>query len=50
MEANENEIVTQLNAAQGKLEDVKGYYLPDEETTFAAMRPSTTLNAIVDSI
>ncbi|MBC8464485.1 MAG: NADP-dependent isocitrate dehydrogenase [Bacteroidetes bacterium] len=50
MEANENEIVTQLNASQGKLEDVKGYYLPDEETTFAAMRPSTTLNAIVDSI
>ena len=50
MEANENEIVSQLNAAQGKAEDVKGYYFPNEETTFVAMRPSTTLNAIVDNI
>ncbi|MBC8265634.1 MAG: NADP-dependent isocitrate dehydrogenase [Flavobacteriales bacterium] len=50
MEANENEIVTQLNAAQGKVEDVKGYYFPDEETTFSAMRPSITLNAIVDNV
>jgi len=29
---------------------VKGYYLPDTETTFAAMRPSSSLNAIIDSI
>jgi monomeric isocitrate dehydrogenase len=29
---------------------VKGYYLPDTETAFAAMRPSITLNAIIDNI
>jgi len=47
---NEEIIVEELNNSQGKEEDVKGYYFPDEETTFAAMRPSTTLNTIVDNI
>ena len=50
MKAQENDIVSELNCAQGSAEDVKGYYLPDTTTTFAAMRPSMTLNAIIDNI
>jgi isocitrate dehydrogenase len=50
MKSKENEIVSELNNAQGSAQDVKGYYLPDTETAFAAMRPSMTLNAIIDNI
>jgi len=50
MKDQENDIISELNCAQGSAEDVKGYYLPDTTTTFAAMRPSATLNAIIDSI
>ena len=50
MKTQENDIVSELNNAQGTAEDVKGYYLPDTATTFAAMRPSATLNAIIDNI
>jgi len=50
MKAQENNILSELNNAQGATEDVKGYYLPDTATTFAAMRPSTALNAIIDNI
>ena len=50
LEAKENDIVSELNNAQGKPQDVKGYYLPNTATTFAAMRPSATLNAIIDNI
>ncbi len=47
---NEDVIVTELNNAQGKAEDIKGYYLPDTSATNAVMRPSATLNAIVDNM
>ena len=47
MKAQENDIVSELNSVQGSAEDVKGYYLPDTATTFAAMRPSATLNTII---
>ena len=50
MKTQEDNIVSELNNAQGGLKDVKGYYFPDTETTFAAMRPSVTLNAIIDNI
>jgi isocitrate dehydrogenase len=30
--------------------DLKGYYAPDEELRTQAMRPSATLNGIIDSI
>ena len=50
MQENEAKINEELIAAQGKSEDVGGYYHPDTEKAYAAMRPSTTLNAIVDSI
>jgi len=38
-----------LLAAQGKPQDVGGYYHPDDAKAAKAMRPSATLNAIIDS-
>lgn len=48
--ANEEAIVSELAAVQGKPADVGGYYMFDEEKVNKVMRPSKTLNAIVDSI
>jgi len=47
---NEASIVAELEAAQGKAVDIGGYYQPNEKLAVAAMRPSTTLNRIIDSI
>jgi isocitrate dehydrogenase len=47
---NEQKILAELLAAQGEPVDIGGYYLPDEERAAAAMRPSVTLNAIIDYI
>jgi isocitrate dehydrogenase len=47
---NEATIVAELLSAQGKPVDMGGYYHPDQEKTTNAMRPSPTLNAIVDAI
>jgi len=47
---NEEKIISELNSAQGGKEDIEGYYLPDAEITFAAMRPSGTLNNIIDML
>ena len=44
----EGTITKELLAAQGKPVDIGGYYLPDEAKCVAAMRPSATLNAIID--
>ncbi|MBK1827207.1 NADP-dependent isocitrate dehydrogenase [Haloferula rosea] len=45
--ANEEKIVAELIAVQGKPADVGGYYQPNEELAFKAMRPSATLNEII---
>lgn len=50
MQENEAKINEELIGAQGKSEDVGGYYHPDSEKAYAAMRPSATLNEIVDGI
>ncbi len=50
LKESEAKINEELIAAQGKPQDVGGYYHPDSEKTYAAMRPSATLNAIVDGI
>ncbi|MET0753815.1 MAG: NADP-dependent isocitrate dehydrogenase [Pyrinomonadaceae bacterium] len=50
MQENEAKINEELIGAQGKSQDVGGYYHPNSEKTYAAMRPSATLNAIVDGI
>ncbi len=47
---NEAKIAAELIAAQGKPQDLGGYYQPDPVKTSKAMRPSPTLNAIVESI
>ena len=43
-------IDAELIAAQGKPVDIGGYYRPDPAKAAAAMRPSATLNAIVDAL
>jgi len=45
--ANETKINEELIAAQGKPQDIGGYYFPDDELAGRAMRPSETLNAII---
>jgi isocitrate dehydrogenase len=50
LERNEGTILTELGRVQGKAVDIGGYYHPSPELTGRAMRPSATLNAIVDSI
>jgi isocitrate dehydrogenase len=50
LKENESSIIEELNNAQGDMESIKGYYLPDEIITFSLMRPSKTLNEIIDSI
>ena len=47
---DEETILAELLAAQGKPVDIGGYYKPDDALATAAMRPSPTLNAIIDSI
>ncbi|RIJ43070.1 NADP-dependent isocitrate dehydrogenase [Pontibacter oryzae] len=46
---NEQKIVDEQIAAQGKPVDIGGYYHPDEEKTSKAMRPSETLNAALNN-
>ena len=50
MKENEAQISEELIAAQGTPQDVGGYYHPDPAKAYAAMRPSATLNSIVDNI
>jgi len=46
----EQRIHDELIGAQGHANDIGGYYQPDPVLAAAAMRPSPTLNAIVDAI
>ncbi len=48
--ANEAKINEELIGAQGKPVDMGGYYHPDFAKTSAAMRPSATLNSIIDGL
>jgi isocitrate dehydrogenase len=50
LEGNEAKIVGELNGVQGKPVQVGGYYHPDPAQTARAMRPSATLNAIIEGI
>jgi len=47
---NEIKIMDEMNTAQGKPVDICGYYFPDQTKTAKAMRPSPTLNAIINAI
>jgi isocitrate dehydrogenase len=47
---NEATIIAELNGAQGESVDIGGYYHPNREKASQAMRPSATLNRLIDSI
>jgi isocitrate dehydrogenase len=47
---DEAKILAELTSVQGQPVDIGGYYHPNAELTATAMRPSATLNAIVQSI
>jgi isocitrate dehydrogenase len=46
--ASEAVIIDELNAVQGGPVDIGGYYHPDRALTVRAMRPSATLNDLLD--
>ena len=46
----EDTIMKELLAVEGKPADIGGYYQPDDELASKAMRPSATLNKIIDNI
>ena len=50
LEQKEGAIVSELNGVQGKPVEIGGYYHPDPAKTSKAMRPSATLNGIIDGI
>jgi len=50
LRSNEATINAELLAVQGKPVDMGGYYRPDTAKTGAAMRPSATLNAVIDAL
>ncbi|WP_313459933.1 NADP-dependent isocitrate dehydrogenase [Stenotrophomonas sp.] len=47
---NEQAIVAELAAVQGKAVDIGGYYRPDLAKVSKAMRPSATFNAALDAL
>ena len=50
LKENEAAIIAELLAVEGKAQDIGGYFNPDESKAEAAMRPSATLNSIIDAI
>ena len=47
--ANETKIVEELLSVQGKPVEMGGYYNVDRDKVREAMRPSATLNGLLDS-
>jgi isocitrate dehydrogenase len=50
LEDNEKTILAEIAAAEGKATEMGGYYKPNKKLVAKAMRPSSTLNAIIDAI
>jgi isocitrate dehydrogenase len=50
LKENEDKIMEELLAVEGQPQDVGGYFHPNDELASKAMRPSATLNAIIDAI
>lgn len=48
--ANEAQINEELISVQGSAVDIEGYYSTNRAKTYAAMRPSSTLNEIIDGM
>ncbi len=47
---HEDQIVEELAAVQGEPVDIGGYFRPDPELVATAMRPSETLNGLLESL
>jgi len=50
LKENEAKIIEELLAVEGKAQDIGGYFHPNDELAAKAMRPSATLNEIIDAI
>ncbi|WP_428236935.1 NADP-dependent isocitrate dehydrogenase [Gracilimonas sp.] len=50
LQENEAKINEELIAAQGNPEEIEGYYWPNREIVYDRMRPSETLNSIIESV
>lgn len=50
LEANEQQIVEELNSVQGEPVDLRGYYLPEAGHVTQVMRPSKTLNDTIHKV
>lgn len=50
LRSNETNIVNELNSAQGKAIDMKGYYNPSATVVSVEMRPSRTFNSILSEL
>jgi isocitrate dehydrogenase len=50
LESDEEKIVSELSEVQGSAVELGGYYRPDSEKAAAAMRPSSTFNAALESL
>jgi len=50
LRSSEAKILGELIAAEGKTQDIGGYYFPDPFLTSQAMRPSPTFNSIIDAV
>jgi isocitrate dehydrogenase len=50
LEAKVDVILGEIKAAKGQAQDIGGYYHPDSAKVKAAMRPSATLNKILESV
>jgi isocitrate dehydrogenase len=48
--ANEDKISTELINCQGESQNIEGYYCPTNDLASKAMRPSETLNAILEGV
>ncbi|UZX02292.1 NADP-dependent isocitrate dehydrogenase [Arthrobacter sp. CDRTa11] len=48
--SNEETIVGELAAVQGSPVDIGGYYHPDEAKALSVMRPSATLNKVIETL
>lgn len=47
---NEKTIIGEIAAAEGKATDIGGYYMPNDKMANDALRPSNTLNSIINAL
>ena len=48
--AQEDQIISELLAVQGSPAEIGGYYRPDDALATGVMRPSSTLNTVIDAL